>query len=45
MKIVIAGGATLPGTQFVSWIHEVDLIRSIEFVIERNDLAGAVNLS
>ncbi len=39
------GGAILPGTQFVSWIHEVDFIRSIEFLIERNDLAGAVNLA
>jgi uncharacterized protein len=39
------GGTTLPGTQFVSWIHEVDFIRSIKFVIERQDLTGAVNLA
>jgi hypothetical protein len=39
------GGAILPGTQFVSWIHEVDFIRSIEFLIERQDLAGAMNLA
>jgi uncharacterized protein (TIGR01777 family) len=39
------GGTTLPGTQFVSWIHEVDFIRSVEFLIGRNDLTGAVNLA
>jgi uncharacterized protein (TIGR01777 family) len=39
------GGTTLPGTQFVSWIHEVDFIRSVEFLIDRNDLTGAVNLA
>jgi hypothetical protein len=39
------GGTNLPGTQFVSWIHEVDFIRSIEFLIERPDLTGAVNLA
>jgi hypothetical protein len=39
------GGVISPGTQFVSWIHEVDFIRSIEFLIERTDLAGAVNLA
>jgi len=39
------GGATLPGTQFVSWIHEVDFIRSVEFLINREELTGAVNLA
>ncbi len=39
------GGANLPGTQFVSWIHEVDFIRSVEFLIERQELSGAVNLA
>jgi uncharacterized protein (TIGR01777 family) len=39
------GGTIFPGTQFVSWIHEFDFIRSIEFLIERPDLAGAVNLA
>ena len=39
------GGTTLPGTQFVSWIHEVDFIRSIEFLIARKELTGAVNLA
>lgn len=38
-------GTALPGTQFVSWIHEVDFIRSVEFLIDRKDLTGAVNLA
>ncbi len=39
------GGTTLPGNQYVSWIHEADFIRAIEFLIERQDIAGAVNLA
>jgi len=39
------GGTTLPGTQFVSWIHEVDFIRSVEFLIDRKEITGAVNLA
>jgi uncharacterized protein (TIGR01777 family) len=39
------GGTTLPGTQFVSWIHEVDFIRSVEFLIASKELTGAVNLA
>lgn len=39
------GGTTFPGTQFVSWIHEVDFIRSVEFLIDRKSLTGAVNLA
>jgi uncharacterized protein len=39
------GGTTLPGTQFVSWIHEVDFIRSVEFLIARKDLSGTVNVA
>ena len=39
------GGTTLPGNQYVSWIHEADFIRAIEFLIVRPDIAGAVNLA
>jgi uncharacterized protein (TIGR01777 family) len=39
------GGTTLPGNQFVSWIHEADFIRAIEFLVERQDIVGAVNLA
>jgi NAD dependent epimerase/dehydratase family enzyme len=39
------GGAQGPGTQFVSWVHETDFIRAIEFLIEREDIAGVVNVA
>jgi uncharacterized protein (TIGR01777 family) len=39
------GGAQGRGDQFVSWIHEADLIRAIEFLIERSDIDGPVNLA
>jgi hypothetical protein len=39
------GGTTLPGTQFVSWIHEADFIRSLEFLIDKKEFTGAVNLA
>jgi uncharacterized protein len=39
------GGANLPGNQFVSWIHEADFIRSIEFLIANETFTGPVNLA
>ena len=39
------GGTIGPGTQFVSWIHEADFIQAVEFLIERRDMEGAVNLA
>jgi uncharacterized protein (TIGR01777 family) len=39
------GGRAGSGEQFVSWIHDVDFIRSIEFLIAREDLSGAINIS
>ena len=39
------GGANLPGTQFVSWIHETDFIRAIDLLIARPDLSGPINLA
>ena len=33
------------GKQFVSWIHEDDFCRAVEWLIERDDLSGAVNLA
>jgi uncharacterized protein (TIGR01777 family) len=38
------GGAAGPGTQFVSWIHDEDFIRAIDFLIEHEELDGAVNI-
>lgn len=39
------GGTAGDGRQYVSWIHETDFIRAVEFLIEHEDLAGCVNLS
>jgi hypothetical protein len=39
------GGAQGPGTQYVSWIHEYDFIRAVEFLISREDMTGVVNVS
>jgi uncharacterized protein (TIGR01777 family) len=39
------GGTFGGGGQYVSWIHEVDFIRAIEFLIARADLEGPINLS
>lgn len=38
------GGSAGSGNQFVSWIHEVDFLRAVEFLIDRADLEGPVNV-
>jgi NAD dependent epimerase/dehydratase family enzyme len=39
------GGAQGPGTQYVSWIHEADFCRAIDFLIARDDFSGVVNVA
>ena len=39
------GGAAAGGEQYISWIHETDYVRALEFLIERDDIDGAVNLA
>jgi uncharacterized protein (TIGR01777 family) len=39
------GGTSGVGRQYVSWIHDADFVRAIEFLIARGDLAGPVNLA
>ncbi len=39
------GGRASDGRQFVSWIHERDFTRATRFLIERDDLAGAINIA
>ena len=39
------GGTQGNGRQFVSWIHEADFTRAIDFLIEHDDIAGPVNLA
>ncbi len=39
------GGTSGDGKQYVSWLHETDFIRSVNWLIEHEDLSGAVNLA
>jgi len=39
------GGTQGNGRQFVSWIHESDFARAIEFLIAREEIDGPVNLA
>ena len=39
------GGRMGSGDQYVSWIHEEDFCRAIEWIIQHEDLTGPVNLA
>jgi uncharacterized protein (TIGR01777 family) len=39
------GGRMGSGQQFVSWIHEADFCRAVEWLIGHNDLEGPTNLT
>ncbi len=39
------GGTVGDGKQFVSWIHEEDLMTAVDWLIERDDLTGPINLA
>ncbi|WP_066942056.1 TIGR01777 family oxidoreductase [Microtetraspora fusca] len=39
------GGPVAGGAQYVSWIHDRDFVRAVEFLADRDDLAGPVNLA
>ena len=39
------GGKAGSGKQFVSWIHEADFCRAVEFLVEHEELNGVVNLA
>jgi hypothetical protein len=39
------GGTQGNGRQYVSWIHEADYARAIEFLIEHEEIDGPVNLA
>ncbi|MFH8383838.1 TIGR01777 family oxidoreductase [Kitasatospora sp. NPDC018058] len=40
-----AGGPIAGGAQYVSWIHDRDFVRAVEFLIDREELTGPVNLA
>jgi uncharacterized protein (TIGR01777 family) len=39
------GGAWGSGRQYMSWIHELDFFRAIEFLIAQEEISGPVNLA
>lgn len=39
------GGTLGPGNQFVSWIHERDFARAVEWLIVHEEFSGVVNLA
>ena len=39
------GGRQGSGRQFVSWIHDSDFARAVDFLITREDLAGPINIA
>ncbi|MGH9606649.1 MAG: TIGR01777 family oxidoreductase [Terracidiphilus sp.] len=39
------GGTQGNGRQYVSWMHESDFARAVEFLIDRDEIAGPVNLA
>jgi uncharacterized protein (TIGR01777 family) len=39
------GGTMGGGSQFVSWIHDADFLRAVDWLIAREDFAGVVNVA
>ncbi|MEU0249951.1 TIGR01777 family oxidoreductase [Streptomyces sp. NPDC006235] len=39
------GGPVAGGAQYVSWIHDQDFVRAVEFLVARDDITGPVNLA
>lgn len=39
------GGTAASGKQYISWIHEDDFIRSVYWLIQREELSGPINIS
>jgi uncharacterized protein (TIGR01777 family) len=39
------GGTAASGRQWISWVHYEDLMRAIDFLIQRADLDGAINIA
>ncbi len=39
------GGPVAGGALYVSWIHDTDFVRAVQFLIDRDDIEGPVNLA
>jgi NAD dependent epimerase/dehydratase family enzyme len=39
------GGSAGSGRQFMSWVHDVDFGRALDFLIARSDLEGPINIT
>jgi hypothetical protein len=39
------GGSIAGGRQYVSWIHEHDFVRALDYLVERDEVAGIVNVA
>jgi NAD dependent epimerase/dehydratase family enzyme len=39
------GGTIASGQQFVSWVHDGDFLRSIDYLIARDEIDGVVNIA
>jgi NAD dependent epimerase/dehydratase family enzyme len=39
------GGRAGDGRQYVSWVHDVDFVRAIDWLIAHDDVEGAVNVA
>ena len=39
------GGTAGDGRQYVSWVHHADFVRAVRFLLDRDDLAGPVNVA
>jgi uncharacterized protein len=39
------GGSAGEGTQFVSWVHKIDFVRAIEYLMWHEDIEGVVNVA
>ncbi len=38
------GGKAASGEQFISWVHETDFVRAIDFLVEHQTLDGCINI-
>ena len=39
------GGRAADGRQYVSWIHHEDFVRALQWIVERDDIAGPINVA